>query len=142
MKKLEDIPKNDPFKVPDGYFENLPSRIQSRIGAKAPNQGEESFATRFKLAYVMPAVVLLLVAIFWFRQNNADPKDTEAILATIPTEALIAYLNEDEISTDDILQDIEFTDEELEEIESEVFQLPFGPGEIDLTEEGPQTDSL
>ena len=36
MKKLEDIPKQNIFEVPDGYFDKLPSVIQARIAKPEP----------------------------------------------------------------------------------------------------------
>jgi len=119
--KLEDIPKKEIFKVPDGYFDSLPSKIQARIDAQATGR-QVSFFFQYKLQYALPLLVFLALGIFWYAQYN-QPKDAETLLASVETEDLIAYLNESEISTEDVLTHIEFNSEDLEEIENEVYEL-------------------
>jgi hypothetical protein len=119
--KLEDIEKKEIFKVPDGYFDALPSKIQSRIDGQSPKI-EGSFVFRYKLQYVLPVIIFFVIGIFWFEARNRA-KDAENILASIATEDLIAYLNESEIPTDEVLDHIEFNSLDLEEIETEVYEL-------------------
>ena len=119
--KLEDIPKKEIFNVPDGYFDTLPSKIQSRIDAGS-SSSQEAFVFRYKLQYVIPFLALLAVGIFWMSKNGASP-DAETILASIETEDLIAYLNESEVATDEVLDHIEFNSTDLDEIETEVYEL-------------------
>ncbi|OFX84367.1 MAG: hypothetical protein A2W99_01215 [Bacteroidetes bacterium GWF2_33_16] len=56
LNKLEELKgnKTNPFKVPDGYFDSLPSRIQERISS---NQKEHSIFSRF-LLIVKPQLAL------------------------------------------------------------------------------------
>lgn len=60
MKKLEDIPKINNFKVPDEYFKNLGSKINESLTEKKPIQKVSAFDI-FKPYIYMAASVLILV---------------------------------------------------------------------------------
>ena len=126
MKKLEDIPKKDVFKVPEGYFENLPTIIQSRVAAKSK---EKAFFPGFSLAlrYALPVVVLGVVGYFWLGPK-AEQQSAESILSTIETEDLVAYLNETDLTTDELLESVQLDANDVDELEGEIY------GE-DLTDE-------
>lgn len=130
MSKLEDIPKKQIFSVPEDYFETLPSRIHSRL----PESGSESrtrLVLRYSLQYVLPVVLVALV-LFWY---NRPSSDAATILATVETEDLIYYLQESGLTTDDLIENVEFNQSDVEAIEGEVYDLEL-PGlnddEIDL----------
>jgi hypothetical protein len=127
--KLEDIEKKEIFKVPDGYFDALPSKIQNRIDAQNPKL-ESSFVFRYKLQYVLPVIIFLVIGIFWLEERNR-PKDAENLIASIATEDLIAYLDQSEVDTDEVLDHIEFNSLDLEEIETEVYELQLDDGFLD-----------
>jgi hypothetical protein len=134
MKKLEDIPKKEVFSTPDGYFDSLPTRIQSRIVEKDGKRDHVfTFQTAWKLA--LPAVVLLAVGIFWFT-SPSQPADAESILASVQTEDLVAYLSESDISTEEVIDAAGFNTEDIDEIAGEVYDLQ----NIDL--EGIDLDDL
>jgi hypothetical protein len=119
MKKLEDIPKKQIFDVPDGYFENLPGKIQARISGSVPST-ERNFVFRYKLQYALPVILFMAIGIYWFAMP-AEPKDVESLLASVQTEELVAYLGESDITTEDLLEHVEFNVNDLEEIESEAY---------------------
>src|SRR5690349_17898640 len=103
--KLEDIPKKGVFKVPDGYFEELPSKIQKRIDTPTPGW-QNSFGYKPKLQWAMLVAVLFAVGIFWYRQT-IPTKDAETLLAAVSTEDLISYLNESDVTTDEVFDHID-----------------------------------
>jgi hypothetical protein len=118
MKKLEDIPKKDVFKVPEGYFEDLPSIIQSRV---ADRKKERAFLPSFTYAlrYALPVVILGAVGYFWF--DRAQPETAESILASIETEDLVAYINETEITTDELLESVQLDADDVDQLEDEIY---------------------
>ena len=118
MKKLEDIPKKDIFKVPGGYFENLPSVIQSRVTSQ---KKERAFLPSFSYAlrYALPVVILGTIGYFWF--NPAEPKTAESILATIETEDLVAYLNETDLTTEELLESIQLDANDVDQLEDKIY---------------------
>ncbi len=118
MKKLEDIPKNHPFKVPDGYFDNLPGIIQSRVAEKSEVLEAKPYF-RYALQYALPVVVLAIVAVVYLYPTN--PQDVDPMLASVSTEELVAYLEQSEITTEELLDEMDLDSESVEAIESEVY---------------------
>ncbi|HMG90631.1 MAG TPA: hypothetical protein VK589_11245 [Chryseolinea sp.] len=128
MKRLEDIPKKDIFKVPEGYFEDLPSIIQSRVaGQKKERAFLPSFS--FGLRYALPVVILGAIGYFWF--NPAKPKTAESILATIETEDLVAYLNETDLTTDELLESVQLDANDVDHLEDEVYGEQLSDEDLD-----------
>ena len=119
MKKLEDIPKKDVFKVPDGYFEDLPGIIQARVAqpeTDAAIRPVSSHAWRYALACTIFAVA----GVFWLtRDDNAQTP--ESILASIDTADLVAYLNNDDLTTEELLNQVSLDAEDADQIEEEVY---------------------
>ncbi len=65
-QKLENLPKNNPFSVPDNYFRTFPQRLKERL----PETGEEPviplsqsvkkvFSSRFALAAAIAGFIIL-----------------------------------------------------------------------------------
>jgi hypothetical protein len=119
MKKLEDIPKKEIFNVPDGYFEKLPGIIQSRVITR---EKESKPVWSFALRYALPAVILLVIGIFWLMPADKGI-NAEQVLASIETEELVAYINDSDITTDELLANLQLNDEDANEIEGNVYQL-------------------
>ncbi len=119
MKKLEEIPKNDFFKVPDGYFENLPTRIQSRISTGSAVQHSVFFA--YKLHYILPVILAGILAFTFWLSGPQTENDSESLLASVETSDLIAYLNDSEITTEDVIENVDFDSNDVEDIEQEVY---------------------
>jgi len=121
MKKLEDIPKKQVFEVPEGYFEKLPGIVQSRV-AKPGEERRWWFVYRYSLRIALPAMILLAFGIFWYNQPQAD-KSAEGILASIQTEDLVAYLSEADLTTEELLEDVQLNDEDVIHIEESVYEF-------------------
>lgn len=118
MKKLEDIPKNHPFKVPEGYFDSLPGIIQARVAEKSKVKEAKPYF-QYALQYALPVVVLAIVAVIYLFPNN--PQDADTILASVSTEELVAYLEQSDITTEELLTEMNLDSESVEAIESEVY---------------------
>jgi hypothetical protein len=118
MKKLEDIPKNNPFTVPDGYFDKLPGVIQARIDAGRVKQPVPYI--RYALQYAMPVIALVIVAILYL-QPGEQAEGYDDILASVSTEELVAYLADSDITTDELVDGGALNDDSAEAIEAEVF---------------------
>lgn len=124
MKKLDDIPKKDIFNVPEGYFDKLPGIIQARV-TKAQPAPRFSLA-KFSLRYALPAVVVVAGALFWYI-GITPSVDPENILAGIDTEELVAYINESDLSTEELMEQVELDQTDIENIVDEVYGLPLDP---------------
>jgi len=120
MKKLEDIPKKNPFDVPEGYFEKLPNIIQSRV---SPAGYRFNGAARLVFQFAFPIVVIAVVAgLFWISRPNADIS-AEKMLASIQTEDLVAYLKDMDFTTEELLNAAELDDEDASQIEEAVYEF-------------------
>ena len=129
MKKLEDIPKKTIFEVPDGYFDKLPGVIQSRIAEKSPIRERASYFS-LSLRYALPTIVLIAASIFVYQTYYNQPADVESILASVDSQDLVDYLDEDEVSIEDILEDVNAG--EINPDELNTMELDFS--EVDLLE--------
>jgi hypothetical protein len=128
MGKLEDIPKKQIFNTPEHYFDKLPSQIQSRVVAGKRDTGARPFF-RYALQYALPLVFIAVIVYFYIR----PAPDAVSILATVDTEDIIDYLHDSPLTTEDLLEDVEFNSADLEAIENEVYDLKeFDNAEIDL----------
>jgi hypothetical protein len=129
MKKLEDIPKKEVFKVPDGYFEKLPAIIQSRV---TEHRAEKSWwlTHRFSLRLAMPILIVLAGVIFWLNRAQTE-LNAENILASVQTEDLIAYLSEADLTTEELIENIELNAEEVSNIEESVYEFQLNDTEIE-----------
>jgi hypothetical protein len=104
MKKLDDIPKQNIFEVPDGYFDRLPMKIQARIETSrpAPVMAKWSLVLRFAL----PALVIIMGVTYFLYPTSKS--GTEDLLASINTEHLIAYLDESDLTETELLETVKF----------------------------------
>ena len=118
MKKLEDIPKKHPFNAPEGYFDKLPGVIQSRI-AQESGVKESTPYFRFALRYALPVVVLAIAAVIYLMPQKQN--DVDSLLASVSTEAMVIYLEESELTTDELLNNWILDDASVEAIEAEVY---------------------
>ncbi len=113
-RKLEDIDKKNIHTVPEDYFEKLPGIIQSRAVESAKVRGSNPVFTRLKL--VLPAAMVVLVAVYFAVFNNSSIADASPgdLLAEVETEALVAYLASSDITTEEIIENIDLAAIEFE----------------------------
>ena len=119
MGKLDEIPKQQIFRLPDDYFEKLPLKIQSRIETATVGKARGE-VSRLALQYGLPLLLITTILFFYVRpQPNAS-----SILATVETEDLINYLqNSGELNVDDLLENLDLDSADLEAIEREVYDM-------------------
>ena len=131
MKKLEDIPKEDIFKVPEGYFEALPNFIQSRVAQKEKGW---SFDFQYWTKLALPFFAISIGAIGYFYNDASAPSDTQALLAAINCSDLMEYIQESDLNTEDLLEGIDYSQINADSLELYDSNIPLS--EIDLTEFG------
>jgi len=129
MKKLEEIPKKEVFKVPEGYFENLPGIIQARV-AKQNTAKEFRPVFTYALRFALPAIFLFAVGLFWLTRPDQTPT-AESILASIQTEDLVAYLEDGDLNTEELLEDVLLSDEDARQIEGAVYEQEWSDASVE-----------
>lgn len=127
--KLEDLPKKQVFNIPDGYFDALPEKIQSRISAQK-SEVKLNFFLQYRLQYILPVVVVLMVAVAWF-SSTPKANDVSTMLASVETQDMISFLTDSDLTTDDLLDDGSFDTDDADEIETEVYNLHLGDDGLD-----------
>ena len=111
MKKyrLEDIKKRRVFtKPPDGYFDKLPGIIQAKTANKPGKSTRIVWITALKW---VPAAALLAVIAFYsglFQPQMVTP-GFEEVLAEVSNEDIIWYLQEIDITNDEILEEVDLS---------------------------------
>lgn len=126
--KLDDIPRKNIYRVPEDYFEKLPGIIQSRVS----RQQEKRPFFLATLHYSLPALVIILLAVFWIYRFDGKTLGPDETLANIETEALIAYLDNAEITTDELLESFGLTNEDADEIESSVYDFDLDEDDLEI----------
>jgi hypothetical protein len=129
MKKLEDIPKKDIFSVPDGYFEKLPGILQSRLTEHHQPSWKTSPIFRYSVRVAIP-VLALAVGIFWYTRQTGGT-DAEMILASVETEDLMVYLQESDLSTEELMDHLPLNADDADDIQDAVYELNFGDNELE-----------
>lgn len=114
MKRLEDIPKKDIFEAPEGYFDRLPSVIQSRVTTESSSRWTLFAQPVWKYAL---SLAFLAAGLYWFMLRPAT-KSPEQMLASVDTASLIAYLNESDMSTEEILESVPLNNVDADEIQA------------------------
>jgi hypothetical protein len=104
--KLEDINKEKPFKVPDKYFEKFPDRLMDRIRKDSEKERVKLISLPATIRIAVAASVLALIT-FGIFQINFEGRSPEKMLAEVSTESLIAYLEESDMSVDELIETID-----------------------------------
>lgn len=138
--KLEDLPKKEIFDVPEGYFEKLPGTIQARIAER--KQSESRPVLRYAFQYALPLVTIITIGFLWFENNSSNQSSTESLLAEIQTEDLITYLDNTDMSTDELLEHASLDATDAEEIEQEVYGLDLDDETLDILTDEIDLNSL
>lgn len=116
MNNLENIPKKNIFEVPDGYFDHLPMKVQERIGASAQRQRAGWFPA---LKYALPVILLAGFGIFWYQVNK--PMAVEEELARIQSDQLSLFLEDESLSTEELVASMTWSEAELQNLEAQVY---------------------
>ena len=113
-RKLNDIPKKEIFKVPEDYFTELEKKIDRRIDAKPAGKVVSFYSEhRYELAGLAAAAAIALLVIFVPWQNSGPAPDVTAMIAEIPAEDCLAYLEYSDLTIEQIIGSA--TEQELEE---------------------------
>ena len=129
MKKLEDIPKRDLFEAPEGYFDRLPGIIQARVAESARKPGWLP-SLQGSLKYALPVLAIGIAAVFYL--NKPEEQSAESLLASIDSAELVAYLEETDISADDLIDGVSLDEDEVNAIQESANEI--GLDEMDIEE--------
>ncbi|MBC7920620.1 MAG: hypothetical protein H7Z75_05960 [Ferruginibacter sp.] len=111
--KLENLSKQTVFTVPEGYFDALPTLIQTRVAQTRVAQtrvaqtrvAQTRRQVGFSFGWVgrtvaFASVVLVLLGAWWFNRTPTAP----ATLATVSNQEIITYLEESDITQQELIE--------------------------------------
>jgi hypothetical protein len=110
---LNSIEKKEVFKVSEGYFDDLPTRIQNRAIAMEHKSSPGYLISR-SLKYALPVIAIIIMSIYFGNRFNENNLDVQALLDEVPTSELIAYLSDSDLSTDEILTMIDIDELDID----------------------------
>ncbi len=98
--RLEDLKRETPFSVPDDYFDKLPQMIQSRIVSEPARKPLIGWSWQRSAALV--SAMSLIFVLVWFTVPERQGALGEEPLANISDASIVAYLQEQDMSYDDL----------------------------------------
>lgn len=118
---LDDFNKEQVFKTPKGYFEDLPQMIQSKALAEEAKKQERSWlpAPKLALQYVFPVIIIIFIGTFFLLRNVDQGLSPGEIIAQVEDESILYYLeNEVDLTTEDILESVpqDYFDEDFSSV--------------------------
>ncbi len=115
--KLESLSKKEEFSVPDGYFDALPTIIQTK--AIASTKKAFVFNTSVVLKFALPSLILLVMVGYFGYKYQAGSQNTDAqielMLANVSTEEMVDYLDHSDLSSEDFLELVSFEGEKIDD---------------------------
>lgn len=98
--RLDDLKKETPFSVPDGYFDKLPQIIQAKITSEPARKPLVGWSWQRSVGLVSAmSLVFLLV---WVTVPERQGALGQAPLADISDASIISYLEEEDMSYYDL----------------------------------------
>ena len=111
--KLEDIEKKHGLKAPpERYFDELPGIIQAQTAHKTLQKRQ--YAWSGALRYALPSVLALLVVVLVIRSIDQDVLDPESMIADVAIEDVMAYLEETDITTEELIASVDWDEASLD----------------------------
>ena len=106
--RLEDLPKKDAFRAPDGYFDSLSSRLNDRI-ERSDVQSRVRILSIWKPLAIAASLIGILCVV-WFGYRSAESSNAETLLTQVSIEDLQTYLGADDVEIEDVVM---LADDEL-----------------------------
>jgi len=120
MKKLNDIPKENPFLVPDNYFDELEQDVMAQV-----QQIQKATHRRriYSIITAVAAVVALLIAInVWiFSPDNKGQDATLAQESTNNTGVLLASSEDNDVLSNGVsMPTVEFEEVDFDNVDYQI----------------------
>lgn len=119
MKNLNEIKKENPFLVPDGYFDQLESEVMLKVRAEQKRIHHRRIYT---ISVAAAAIVALLVAInVWIFLPDNNGQNTELAKEGSESSILLASGNDYELlSNGETLPAVDFENSDLDNVDYQI----------------------
>ncbi|OJV13331.1 MAG: hypothetical protein BGO21_15530 [Dyadobacter sp. 50-39] len=98
--RLDDLKRETPFSVPEGYFDKLPQMIQSRIPAEPVRKPLVSWSWQRSVG--LAAASALILVLVWVTVPERQGSLGQEPLSGISNASIISYLEDQDISYYDL----------------------------------------
>lgn len=98
--RLDDLKRETPFSVPEGYFDKLPQMIQSRIPAEPVRKPLVSWSWQRSVG--LAAASALLLVLVWVTVPERQGSLGQEPLSGISNASIVTYLEDQDISYYDL----------------------------------------
>ena len=120
MKKLNDIPKENPFLVPDNYFEQLEQDVMAQAQQIQKATYHRKIYTRI-IAVAAMAALLIAINVWIFVPNNKGQDATLAQEKTTNSSVMLASGNElDVLSTGEAMPAVDFEASDFDNVDYQI----------------------
>ncbi|GAB3939941.1 hypothetical protein GCM10028805_00960 [Spirosoma harenae] len=104
--RLDELPpehplRQHPFVAPDGYFDDLPSRVQARVAHKPKSAFRISWSWQ-RTAASLAGASLIAVLVWQTLPQRQESLGNEA-LAGVSNDVIMAYLNDQGVNADELI---------------------------------------
>ncbi|WP_428658032.1 hypothetical protein [Runella sp.] len=116
--KLEDLENKLPYREPEGYFEKLPSVVQSRIYERV-SEKENSFSVSWswKRTALLGAAASVVGILLWLTYPQRQHSLGEETLSQVTDDEIITYLKDNHITQQEMTEQPQvkesYTDEDV-----------------------------
>lgn len=109
--------KKNIYKVPEGYFDELPGKIQAKIHSETNEKPSKQIWLNTSVRYAVAAAIVLLIA-WWgiFRPSTIEIADPDKLLSEIPTAELVAYIETSDMTADEILDEVYLDEQSFDRV--------------------------
>ena len=120
MKKLNDIPKENPFLVPDNYFEQMEQDVMAQVQQIQKATHRRKIYTRITAVAAM-AALLIAINVWIFVPNHKGQDATIAQEETTSSSVLLASSNDsDVLSNGEAMPTVEFEDIDFDNVDYQI----------------------
>jgi len=98
--RLDDLKRETPFSVPDGYFEKLPQIIQSRIPLE--KAGKSSYGWSWQRSVALVSAMALILVLVWVTVPERQGSLGQEPLSEVSDASIVNYLEDQNISYYDL----------------------------------------
>jgi hypothetical protein len=98
--RLDDLKRETPFSVPEGYFDKLPQMIQSRIPAEPVRKPLVSWSWQRSVG--LAAASALILVLVWVTVPERQGSLGQEPLSGISNASIVTYLEDQDISYYDL----------------------------------------
>ncbi len=111
MKKeeinLEKLPKENVFKIPDNYFENLSEKIASRVSEDSKVISLRKWSPKYTLLAIAASSAIAVMGFFWV--NSQQDKNENVALSGVSQQEIVNYLIQENMSQSEVTEHFENT---------------------------------